>query len=117
MITQVLQLTDDLDGTVGSEAAPVRTSAFAWRGATYEVDLTDAHEQELHDLLAPYIGAARTTKSARGARATGGSAGPEARLVREWAAAQGITVPPRGRIPGDVVKAYLAGHAADGSAL
>ncbi|WP_454041708.1 Lsr2 dimerization domain-containing protein [Cellulosimicrobium sp. Marseille-Q8652] len=35
-------MTDDLDGTEGA-----KTYQFAWQDATYEIDLTDAHRDEL----------------------------------------------------------------------
>lgn len=35
---------------------------------------------------------------------------PESRKVREWAAAKGLDVPARGRIPADVLDAYRAAH-------
>lgn len=34
----------------------------------------------------------------------------ESRKVREWAAAEGLDVPARGRIPADVLDAYRAAH-------
>ena len=46
------------------------------------------------------------------ARAAGGSAapGPDARAVRQWAAANGIAVPPRGPLSTRVREQYLAAH-------
>jgi Lsr2 len=47
-------LTDDLDGTEGA-----RTYTFAWGDQRYEVDLTDAHRNDMLRALEPYISAAR----------------------------------------------------------
>lgn len=53
--TRVL-ITDDLDGTEGA-----RTYRFGWGDTVYEIDLTDAHRDELLRALEPYITAARKT--------------------------------------------------------
>ncbi|WP_311702624.1 histone-like nucleoid-structuring protein Lsr2 [Cellulomonas cellasea] len=55
--------TDDLDGTEGA-----RTYRFAWGETGYEIDLSDAHRDELLRALEPYITAARKTTAPRRAR-------------------------------------------------
>lgn len=49
-----ITLTDDLDGADGA-----RTYRFAWQDTVYEIDLTDAHRDELLRALQPYTTAAR----------------------------------------------------------
>lgn len=64
MATQThILLTDDLDGTEGA-----RTYRFAWGDTGYEIELTDAHRDDLLRALEPYITAARKTPAARRAR-------------------------------------------------
>lgn len=99
-------ITDDLDGTEGA-----RTYRFAWGETVYEVDLTDAHRDELLHVLEPYTSAGRRVRPGRARIA----AAPAERLdratsraIREWAAGQGIAVKDRGRIPASVVEAYRA---------
>jgi nucleoid-associated protein Lsr2 len=74
---------------------------------TYELELTTANEQKLEDLLKPYTVAARTVKPgpSKRSRKTGGTADSE---IRKWARAQGIQVPPRGKISDEVRAAYNA---------
>jgi hypothetical protein len=103
-----LILTDDIDGSSAAE-----TVLFGIDGVTYEIDLTSEHAAELRDALTKYIEhgrkvgtPARGRAAGRGARATGRDYVPAA--VREWAASQGIDVPARGRIPGEVLDRYRA---------
>lgn len=92
---------DDLDGS-----EPARTVAFAVDGKTFEIDLSAVNEERLRDALKPFLTAARRTPG--GARRR-----PPVRespaAVRAWAAARGIVVADRGRIPAAVWDAYRAG--------
>jgi hypothetical protein len=54
----LVQLIDDLDGSV-IPGGMGRTVVFEFDGTSYEIDLTDAHVDELKALLAPYINAGR----------------------------------------------------------
>lgn len=54
-------LTDDLTG----EEADL-TAKFSLDGTDYEIDLTNDNALKLRDVLAPFIGAARTTQRRRG---------------------------------------------------
>lgn len=99
-------LVDDIDGT---EAGG--TVSFGLDGARYEIDLSDAHSQKLHDLLEPYLRHARRARSSadRPARPARNSAGREkAARIREWAREEGIEVNDRGRIPASVAARYDA---------
>ena len=97
--TQVI-VTDDLDGS-----QPAQSYRFAWQGAQYEVDLNDEHRDELLRLLQPYIAAGRRIGGSRRGASSPRSAS-DAASVREWARANGHTVPDRGRIPAAVRTAY-----------
>lgn len=112
----IVQMTDDLDGSEATQSI-----VFGLDGQTYEIDLNDTNASDLREVLAPYVGAARkvqvqgsfkrTTVPGKG-RAAGGAGGPDPKVVREWARANGYTVPERGRIPASITEAYEAGRPA-----
>lgn len=94
---------DDLDG--GEAEGTVR---FALDGTEYEIDLSAAHSDELHNALAQYIGHARKISAApkRAPRGRRGADVVDTAKVREWAKNQGIDIKERGRVPGNVVEQY-----------
>lgn len=100
----VTLLEDDIDGGEATE-----TITFGLDGTTYEIDLNDKNAGALRKAIAPYVEQGRrvTTASRRGKR-TPQAAGASASEIREWAAAQGMEVPARGRIPAGVREAYDA---------
>ena len=111
----IVLMTDDLDG----ESEAVQTVSFSLDGTGYEIDLTDKHAQELRDAFNPYVSAARSAVGPRRAKASGrqragassakeGTPSPEA--VRAWARDSGMKVSERGRISGEVMRAYEAEH-------
>ena len=127
------RLVDDLDGGAAAE-----TVVFGLDGATYEIDLSKKNAAALRTSLARFIGAARhsgppATKRSRGASPTKprpskspakASSAPKTKTkaakaskatreydvaeLRTWAAANGIDVPARGRIPQATVEQYTA---------
>ncbi len=102
----VIQKTDDIDG---SEAT--HTIAFALDGVTYEIDLNDAHADELRAALKPYATAGRRVGGARRQASSGAiksAAGYDPKAVRAWAASNSVELPARGRIPAAVVEQYRA---------
>ena len=105
----IVTITDDLDGSEGAE-----TVTFALEGTTYEIDLSPANIEKLHEALAPFIEAARGgprrgRTPARGRKSGNGASGDvDPRTVREWAKANNIDVSPRGRIRSDVVAQFRA---------
>lgn len=115
--TTVIHLTDDIDGSDASE-----TVNFALDGTAYEIDLNAEHAADLRDVIAPYVGAARKSTGGAARRSSASSspaqsrarsrdeAGPDAREVRSWAEANGVTVSPRGRIKADVLEQYRAAN-------
>ncbi|MPZ27538.1 MAG: hypothetical protein GEV12_14295 [Micromonosporaceae bacterium] len=60
----------------------------------------------------PSVGELTETEREADRQAAGGDpdSGPKSADVRAWAQAQGIEVPQRGRLPGEVLDAYLAAH-------
>lgn len=104
-------LTDDLDGSDATQ-----TITFGLDGAEYEIDLSDAHADDLRNALAQYVAAARKS-SARGSATRGRrraastpASGTSANDIRQWAQEQGMTVSSRGRVPAEVRAAYEAAH-------
>ena len=104
----VTVITDDLDG---SEAA--ETIAFSLEGASYEIDLSNAHTEELRSALEPYMKAGRRTGGRRDGRrrSQGASADKDQiKAIRDWAKKQGLKVSDRGRVSADVREAYDKAH-------
>jgi hypothetical protein len=95
---------DDIDG--GPAEGTVR---FGLDGTDYEIDLSSAHSEELHEVLAAYVTHARKAsgQARRGPRGRGDGA-PDTRKVREWARAEGIDIKERGRVPAEVFEKYKA---------
>jgi hypothetical protein len=103
-------LVDDLDG---SEAA--ETVRIGWNGDWRELDLSKRNLTSLSKALDKYWNVSRpvpasgrsrrrrsnTTSSSRSTKER-----RDPRLIRAWARDNGISVPARGRIPGDVERHY-----------
>lgn len=103
-------LSDDLDG---SEAD--RTVKFSLENDFYEIDLTEAHAEDLSAALTPYINAGRRVGVVRARTGRGGGLSPKARAadiqaIRDWARSQGHQVSDRGRISREVRDAFDAAH-------
>ena len=110
-------LVDDIDGNDA-----VETVTFALDGVEYEIDLSEDNANKLRESLSLYTGHGRRTGGRR--RSGGGSGeqkssrsrsaasndGPSASEIREWARANGHTVPDRGRVSAEVREAYAAAH-------
>jgi len=105
------KLIDDLDG---SEAA--ETVSFALDGTSYEIDLSKKNAAAFRKIVARYTkaarrqGGSRSTPRRRATKAAGNGGKPKRDFdltqLREWAGANGVAVPSRGRIPQAVVKQY-----------
>ena len=100
-------LLDDIDGGNADE-----TVRFGLDGASYEIDLSAAHAQDLRSALARYVQAGRKAGPLRGAparkTARAASNGHGSAEARDWAKAQGIDIKDRGRVPADVVAKFKA---------
>jgi hypothetical protein len=101
-----VELIDDLDSSPAAE-----TVSFGIDGVEYQIDLSESHASELRGIMSPYLAAARKQRTAR---TTDRRRGPRAPIdydpaaVRAWAASNGVTVSPRGRIAASVVAQYHA---------
>ena len=109
-------LVDDIDGNDA-----VETVTFALDGVEYEIDLSEENANKLRESLSLYIGHGRRTggrrrggsqgdQRASRSRSSSSSDGPSASEIREWARANGHTVPDRGRVSSEVRRAYAAAH-------
>ena len=114
MAREVIEkLVDDIDGGVADE-----TVQFGLDGATYEIDLSKKNAAALRKALAPYLATGRKSSSVRSTRSrtatpTKAASGKRARdydivQLREWADANDVAVPSRGRIPQAVLEQYRA---------
>lgn len=104
MTTKILTI-DDLDGS--ENAVTVR---FSLGDTKYEVDLALANREKLEKALAPFIEAAREVA---GRPTANGQSG----VIREWAKNRGMSVPAKGRIPGDITALYQAENTAHNGQL
>jgi hypothetical protein len=105
---------DDLDGTEGASAV-----SFAYCGTSYEIDLSE-DQAKLGAALAPYILAARkigraSTPTGDGTSTARASRRRDLAAVRAWARQNSLEVSDRGRVPGEVQKAYDAAHRLTGA--
>lgn len=96
-------LVDDLDGGPAES-----TVLFALDGSEYEIDLSAANATGLRDALRPYVEAGRKVSGRTRKRAKAASSSNRSAQIRAWAAANGIGVNSRGRIPADVAAKYDA---------
>jgi hypothetical protein len=103
-------LVDDLDGSEG-----VETVRIGWNGDWRELDLSKKNLASLSKALDKFWNVSRAVSadgrsSRRRANTTPSSRSAKARrdpkLIRAWATDNGISVPARGRIPGDVERRY-----------
>ncbi len=108
----VTTLIDDIDG---SEAT--QTVSFDLDGTAYEIDLSEAHAEDLREVLSPYVGAARRASSSTSRRGTPARSSRQRsaddvdpKEARAWAQANGVEVSPRGRINGTVLEQYRAAN-------
>lgn len=105
-IKRITILEDDLDGSPADQ-----TVIFALDGISYEIDLSDAHANNLRSAFRPYIEAARKISPSRArGRRTHERKVPYSVQVRAWAEEQGLPVNARGTIRGDVLEKYQAAH-------
>ena len=93
---------DDVDGSAATE-----TVAFELDGRAYEIDLSERNAARLRGLLVDFVAAGRRVGGAAGRSRAPRPAGAErTRAIRAWAQAQGYAVPARGRLSGEIVRAY-----------
>lgn len=106
---QVL-LVDDLDGSEATE-----TVTFGLDGQTFEIDLNEKNIKAFRKSLTPYVDKARKVRGKARSHSSGTPTvrtGPDPKVVREWANANGVEVNAIGRVPRSVVEQYEAAQSA-----
>ncbi|HEY4006446.1 MAG TPA: Lsr2 family protein [Pseudonocardia sp.] len=103
-----VSLVDDLSGSRADE-----TVNFGLDGKAYEIDLSAGNADQLRNVLAEFVAAAR--RPTRAPRSGGGNgSGPRGaaaereqnQAIRDWAREHGMSVSERGRISAEVIEAY-----------
>lgn len=97
-----VELIDDIDGTPAEE-----TVRFALDGKSFEIDLSTDNAKSLREAMAEWVGAGRKVTSSAN-RSVRKAPSVPTNEVRAWANSNGMKVAERGRIPSQVVEAYLA---------
>lgn len=110
-----ITVVDDIDGTEGAA-----TVAFSLDGKHYVIDLAEANETKLREVLAPFLAAARKAGASPVLRSVGGTASRLTAFARargdrtdntekrEWLRSAGFTVSERGRLSRDAEAAWSA---------
>lgn len=107
----LVQIVDDLDGTVVNEGEG-ETISFALRGVEYEIDLKNANVDKFDKALAKYVEVATRVGGRKRTKVATGRGGDKSQMqaIRQWARENGWEVSDRGRIPQDVVEAFDEAH-------
>lgn len=105
---EIIEYTSDLSGEVITGEGS-HTVTLSLDGSEYEMDLTADEQNQLRDIMSPYIASA--TKATRtGKRFTRTTVAADSQVVRAWAQSNGHNVPDKGRVPSDVRALYDAAH-------
>ncbi|BAH56163.1 histone-like nucleoid-structuring protein Lsr2 [Rhodococcus opacus] len=110
----VVELVDDIDGTVFTEGG--ESIHYAVDGVEYVIDLKDEHATEFRETFEYYIAhssrvGGRKHRAGRPATPTTGKPRRgEAAKIRAWAIEQGYELSGRGRIPTEIEEAFRAAH-------
>lgn len=106
----ITQLISDLSGDEIQDGDG-ETIDFAYRGTSYTIDLTAKEAAEFDGAIALYLdNATKQSGTRRSSSPRSASGKGDAKAVREWAVAQGLDVPSRGRIPAEIRAQYEAAN-------
>ena len=94
----VVMLVDDVDGSEADQ-----TVTFSLNGVHYEIDLNQAHVNDLSAALQPFIDAGRMVGRGRVAQKPSTS---NLAKVRAWARENGFEISDRGRVHKEAMAAY-----------
>ena len=100
---KVVVLVDDRDGSVAKQ-----TISFAFKGVSYEIDLSDQNAEQFERDMSPWISAARRVGGRLNSRRSTPCGDAEAKSVRvrRWAREKGIELSDRGRIPSVIIEQF-----------
>lgn len=105
-----IEYVDDIDGTPLGDSG--ETIEFSIGGKDYTIDLGEENAAAFHAALEPYVtNGSRVTggRKRSGRRSTSTRTGAtDTKKVREWARENGHEVSDRGRIPAEIMEAYVA---------
>lgn len=104
MVTRNIRVSD-LSGEENASTVKLG-SAGSW----YEIDLTDSEQQDLSELLRPYVAVGRKASGPPSRRIFPTTTFEERRQMRSWARGHGYAVADRGVIPKQVYRAYVDVH-------
>jgi len=100
-------LVDDIDGTEAVESV-----LLGWNGQWRRIELSEKNLAALSKAVDRFWEAGRPVAERAGggrrARARADADGRDPKAIRAWAAANGIAVPSRGRIPAEIERQYNA---------
>lgn len=97
-----------IDDLTGEEIDDAETVRFGLDGATYELDLSPGNAAAMRAALDLYVGRARRATRGPSRLVERRPTPVDTRAVRAWAASNGVSVSPRGRIPATVVEQFRA---------
>lgn len=94
---------DDLDGKSTADTS----INYSFDGTHYEIDLATKNAEKFRKDIAVWIDHSRKVSAPEGSRRPRKlSGGEDFTAIRQWAATQGMSVSPRGRIKSEIVTAY-----------
>jgi hypothetical protein len=97
-----VDLLDDLDGGMAQS-----TVVFGLDGKVYEIDLSAKNEAKLRKAMEPFVTNGRRVRGGvKRAGAVRTTVTATTDTIRQWAAANGYQVAPRGRVARSVVEAF-----------
>lgn len=94
-----------------SGRADASTTSIGFGGQWHEVDLTVSEQEELSELLAPYLRVGRSRGTSLTKRRAPDMTVEQREAIREWASGEGYKFSAYGRIPKKILAAYYQAHA------
>ena len=100
---KVVVVVDDRVGSVAKQ-----TISFAFKGVSYEIDLSDQNAEQFERDMSPWISAARRVGGRLNSRRATPCGDVESKSVRvrRWAREKGIELSDRGRIPSVIIEQF-----------
>ncbi|AUZ42528.1 Hypothetical protein CpOVI03_00608 [Corynebacterium pseudotuberculosis] len=100
---EITQFFDDIDNTPLDESE-VRVISFSFDGEDFTIDLSEENAEKFREAIRPYTEKASRTMSQRT------PVGHDPKDVRQWAKSKKIDIAARGKIPQEVIDAYIQAH-------
>ncbi|MEH6234739.1 Lsr2 family protein [Corynebacterium pseudotuberculosis] len=100
---EITQFFDDIDNTPLDESE-VRVISFSFDGEDFTIDLSEENAEKFREAIRPYTEKASRTMRQRT------PVGHDPKDVRQWAKSKKIDIAARGKIPQEVIDAYVQAH-------